>query len=153
MERILVLLTLALLPLSGCLDDGETTATESMAEPQELTYEPVTIDESIDLTTGEPGRDWSFTIGPEATVAEVRFEATGVAGVASAHKIDWCFTLDSTHHRTSHCVPPGNVNLGISVLGCCEFYNERSAPAGHYAVHFDSLPAVGVFHAYVNVQY
>ncbi len=157
MERILLLLTLAIVPLSGCLDGGgEPNAPAPEAAPSdssEVTPEPVRIQESIDLSQGEPGRDWRFTIHPGATVARVYFGIDGAAGTPVAAETNWCFTLDGPHRASDCGVPAGNVQVSVEVDGTETFYRWTPAPAGHYVAHFDSLPAVGTFVVDVNVQY
>lgn len=154
MSRTLLLLTLALVPLSGCLSADATPAALEAPADEATMHEPVLINEHIDLALGEPGRDWAFTIHPGATKAVVTFEVVGPGGTDLAQETSWCFRLQGPAHTARDCgLPAANVQVGIGVGGAETFYHWSPAPAGTYTVHFDSAPSVGTFHAYVNVQY
>lgn len=153
----MLLLTLAIIPLSGCLSSDPAAPTTDEPSETPVKHEPVHIDEQIPLATGETGRDWKFTIHPGATAAAVRFEVEGAEGTPVKHETSWCFRLQSDTTSVNRCAAANaNLNIQIGVTGLLDdetFYEKGRAAPGTYNVHFDSLPAVGTFHAYVNVQY
>ncbi len=154
MSRLLLLLTLALVPFSGCISDLDTQASVDADAAESSPPKPVMIDEALDLSQGVPDQDWSFKIAEGATVAQVYFAIEGTHGTPVAHETEWCFKLSSPTGRYQDCgTPAGNVNVVVSVIGTETFYSYRNAEPGTYNIHFDSLPSVGTFRAYVNVQY